>query len=76
MNDLLIYGTGGAIITIACQILMFEANDEKPISWRPFIIGSALGVSVLVKVLYLGLSLSGWSIFMSIHYLQISSDVV
>lgn len=50
MNDLLIYGTGGAIITIACQILMFEANDEKPISWEPFIIGSALGVSVLVAL--------------------------
>ena len=52
MNDLLIYGTGGAIITIACQILMFEANDEKPISWRPFIIGSALGVSVLVALYF------------------------
>lgn len=26
--------------------------------------------------LYLGLSLSGWAIFMSIHYLQISADVV
>lgn len=52
MNDLLIYGVGGAIITIACQILMFEANDEKPISWRPFIIGSALGVSVLVALYF------------------------
>lgn len=52
MNDLLIYGTGGAIITIACQVLALEANDEKPVSWQPFIIGSVTGMSALVALYF------------------------
>lgn len=51
MNDLLIYGVGGAIITIACQILTIDANDEK-FNWRPFIIGSVAGMSALVALYF------------------------
>ena len=52
MNDLLIYGVGGAIIIIACQILTIDANDEK-FNWRPFIIGSVAGMSALVALYFI-----------------------
>ena len=58
MNDLLIYGTGGAIITIACQVLVLEANDKNPVNWGPFIIGSALGVSALMALYFVVLWIS------------------
>ncbi len=51
MNDLLIYGTGGAIITIACQALVLD-NDKNPVNWKPFIIGSTAGMSALVALYF------------------------
>lgn len=58
VNDLLVYGIGGTIITIACQVLVLEANDKNPVNWKPFIIGSALGVSALVVLYFVVLSCS------------------
>ena len=51
MNDLLIYGIGGAIITIACQIIILD-TDRNPVNWKPFIAGSLLGIGVLVALYF------------------------
>lgn len=51
MNDLLIYGVGGAIITIACQIIILD-TDRNPVNWRPFVAGSLLGIGALVALYF------------------------